>query len=179
MSSTAGFTTTCRRTRIPSEDTRARLPLREAKVEVKPVPGKSGAYNAIVWMRPWLQLEELTTSMRMVARIPQKRAVDGSAAHVGVAAVSALRPIAQAGPTGTSADVLRRARSSAMAATESVRSVRSTNARRGGRCTLGTSSIRRRRGDFLAAVAAPVASRKRRPLGPSRSGAWRSIVTWP
>ncbi|MCP6156748.1 hypothetical protein NL403_26760 [Klebsiella pneumoniae] len=23
-------------------------------------------------MRPWLQMEELTTSMRMVARIPQK-----------------------------------------------------------------------------------------------------------
>ena len=57
----------------PSEDTRARLPLREARVEVRPVPGKSGAYDAIVWMRPWLQLEELTASMRMVARIPQKR----------------------------------------------------------------------------------------------------------
>ena len=57
----------------PSQDTRARLPLREARVEVKPVPGKSGAYEAIVWLRPWLQLEELTASMRMVARIPQKR----------------------------------------------------------------------------------------------------------
>ena len=22
--------------------------------------GKSGAYNAVVWLRPWLQLEELT-----------------------------------------------------------------------------------------------------------------------
>ena len=30
----------------PSEDTRARLPLREARVEVRPVPGKSGAYDA-------------------------------------------------------------------------------------------------------------------------------------
>ena len=57
----------------PSQDTRARLPLREARVEVKPVPGKSGAYDAIVWLRPWLQFEELTASMRMVARIPQKR----------------------------------------------------------------------------------------------------------
>jgi len=57
----------------PSEDVRARLPLREARVEVKPVPGRSGAYDAIVWLRPWLQLEELTASMRMVARIPQKR----------------------------------------------------------------------------------------------------------
>ena len=58
----------------PSEETRARLPLREAKVEVKPVAGRSGAYDAVVWLRPWLQLEELTASMRMVARIPQKRA---------------------------------------------------------------------------------------------------------
>jgi type VI secretion system protein ImpC len=57
----------------PSEDVRARLPLRDARVEVKPVPGRSGAYNAIVWLRPWLQLEELTASMRMVATIPQKR----------------------------------------------------------------------------------------------------------
>lgn len=57
----------------PSEEVRARLPLREARVEVKPVPGKAGAYNAIAWMRPWLQLEELTTSMRMVASIPQMR----------------------------------------------------------------------------------------------------------
>ena len=45
--------------------------LRDAKVEVKPIPGKPGSYNAIAWLRPWLQLEELTTSLRMVARIPQ------------------------------------------------------------------------------------------------------------
>ena len=46
--------------------------LREAKVEVKEIPGKPGAYNAVAYLRPWLQMEELTTSMRMVARIPQK-----------------------------------------------------------------------------------------------------------
>jgi type VI secretion system protein ImpC len=51
---------------------KARYPLREAKVEVKEIPGKPGSYNAIAYMRPWLQMEELTTSMRMVARIPQK-----------------------------------------------------------------------------------------------------------
>ena len=45
--------------------------LREAKVEVKEIPGKPGSYNAIAWLRPWLQFEELTTSLRMVARIPQ------------------------------------------------------------------------------------------------------------
>ena len=50
---------------------KARFPLREAKVEVKEIPGKPGSYNAVAYMRPWLQMEELTTSMRMVARVPQ------------------------------------------------------------------------------------------------------------
>ncbi|MGH1470074.1 MAG: type VI secretion system contractile sheath large subunit [Cellvibrionaceae bacterium] len=53
------------------QDMRAQYPLREAKIEVKPVPGKPGSYNAVAWLRPWLQMEELTTSLRMVARIPE------------------------------------------------------------------------------------------------------------
>ena len=55
----------------PAEDVKARYPLREAKIEVREVPGQPGVYNAVCWLRPWLQLEELTTSMRLVARIPQ------------------------------------------------------------------------------------------------------------
>lgn len=55
----------------PGQEQKARYPLAEAKVEVKEVPGQPGTYNAVAWMRPWLQLEELTTSMRMVARIPK------------------------------------------------------------------------------------------------------------
>ncbi|KQU05150.1 EvpB family type VI secretion protein [Methylobacterium sp. Leaf469] len=51
---------------------KARYPLREAKVEVQEIPGRPGSYNAITWMRPWLQMEELTTSLRMVARIPRQ-----------------------------------------------------------------------------------------------------------
>jgi type VI secretion system protein ImpC len=54
------------------QEMRAKFPLREAKVEVQEIPGKPGSYNAIAWMRPWLQLEELTTSLRMVAEIPKK-----------------------------------------------------------------------------------------------------------
>ncbi|HTK75540.1 MAG TPA: type VI secretion system contractile sheath large subunit, partial [Gemmataceae bacterium] len=50
---------------------KARYPLREAKVQVKEIPGKPGSYNAVAWMRPWLQLEELTASLRMVASIPK------------------------------------------------------------------------------------------------------------
>ncbi|HYZ33744.1 MAG TPA: type VI secretion system contractile sheath large subunit [Crenalkalicoccus sp.] len=52
---------------------KAKYPLRNAKVEVKEIPGKPGSYNAIAYLQPWLQMEELTTSMRMVARIPEKQ----------------------------------------------------------------------------------------------------------
>ena len=55
----------------PSEDVKARYPLREARIQVREVPGAPGSYHAIAHLRPWLQMEELTTSLRMVARIPQ------------------------------------------------------------------------------------------------------------
>lgn len=50
---------------------KAKYPLAEAKVEVKEIPGAPGSYNAVAYMRPWLQMEELTASMRMVAKIPE------------------------------------------------------------------------------------------------------------
>lgn len=53
-------------------DSKAAFPLREARVEVREIPGRPGAYNAVAYLRPWLQLEELTTSLRMVARIPER-----------------------------------------------------------------------------------------------------------
>ncbi len=53
------------------QEMKAKYPLAEARIKVEPIPGKPGAYHAIVWLRPWLQLEELTTSMRLVANIPQ------------------------------------------------------------------------------------------------------------
>ena len=40
------------------------------RIEVREIPGKPGSYNAVAYLRPWLQMEELTTSLRMVARIP-------------------------------------------------------------------------------------------------------------
>ncbi len=54
-----------------SQEVKAMYPLADAKVQVKEIPGKPGSYNAVAWLRPWLQMEELTTSLRMVARIPQ------------------------------------------------------------------------------------------------------------
>jgi type VI secretion system protein ImpC len=53
------------------QENRAKYPLRDAKIVVQEIPGKPGSYNAIAWLRPWLQFEELTTSMRMVATIPK------------------------------------------------------------------------------------------------------------
>jgi len=53
------------------QEMKARYPLREARIEVREIPGRPGSYNAIAYLRPWLQMEELTTSMRLVARIPQ------------------------------------------------------------------------------------------------------------
>ena len=55
-----------------TDELKAKYPLREAKVEVKEIPGKPGSYNAVAYLRPWLQMEELTASLRLVARIPSK-----------------------------------------------------------------------------------------------------------
>jgi len=52
---------------------RAQYPLREAKIEVKEIPGSPGAYHAVAHLRPWLQMEELTASLRLVAKIPEKK----------------------------------------------------------------------------------------------------------
>jgi type VI secretion system protein ImpC len=54
-----------------SPEMKARYPLAEATIEVKEVPGQPGVYSAIAWMRPWLQMEELTASLRLVANIPK------------------------------------------------------------------------------------------------------------
>ena len=53
-----------------SHATKARYPLREARVEVQDIPGKPGAYTAIAHLRPHFQLEELTASLRLVAELP-------------------------------------------------------------------------------------------------------------
>ena len=53
------------------QEKRAKYPLAEAKIQVKEVPGAPGSYNAVAHLRPWLQLEELTTTLKMVAKIPE------------------------------------------------------------------------------------------------------------
>ena len=53
------------------QEIRAKYPLADAKVSVAEIPGKPGSYNAVAWMRPWLQMEELSSSLRLVAKIPE------------------------------------------------------------------------------------------------------------
>ena len=53
-----------------SHATKARYPLREARIEVRDVPGKPGSYTAVAHLRPHFQLEELTASLRLVASLP-------------------------------------------------------------------------------------------------------------
>ena len=51
-------------------DERSKTPLAESSIDVIEQPGKPGAYSAVAYLRPWLQLEELSTSVRMVTKIP-------------------------------------------------------------------------------------------------------------
>ncbi|MDD2390577.1 MAG: type VI secretion system contractile sheath large subunit [Desulfobacterales bacterium] len=52
------------------QEIKAKYPLREARVDVSEISGKPGCYTAVVFLRPHFQLEELTTSIRLVAELP-------------------------------------------------------------------------------------------------------------
>ncbi len=54
----------------PPQEVKARYPLRQARIAVSDVPGKPGSYRATVFLKPHFQLEELTTSIRLVADLP-------------------------------------------------------------------------------------------------------------
>ena len=49
---------------------KAKYPLAQARVVVNEIAGKPGSYNAVAWLQPWLQMEALSSSMRLVAKIP-------------------------------------------------------------------------------------------------------------
>jgi type VI secretion system protein ImpC len=53
-----------------SQESKAAYPLSEARVDVTEVPGKPGAYRATCFLKPHFQMEELTTSIRLVADLP-------------------------------------------------------------------------------------------------------------
>jgi len=53
-----------------AQEIKAAYPLRAARVVVTEVGGKPGVYNATVFLKPHFQLEELNTSIRLVAELP-------------------------------------------------------------------------------------------------------------
>lgn len=53
-----------------SEEIKAKYPLAEARVEVDEIEGQPGYYNARFYLRPHYQLEGLTTSLRLTAKVP-------------------------------------------------------------------------------------------------------------
>jgi len=52
------------------QEIKAKYPLREGRVDVTAIPGRPGAYNATVFLKPHFQLEELSASIRLVAELP-------------------------------------------------------------------------------------------------------------
>jgi type VI secretion system protein ImpC len=50
---------------------KARFPLSEARIDVIDQPGKPGSYSAVVFLKPHFQMEELSTSIRLVAELPE------------------------------------------------------------------------------------------------------------
>jgi type VI secretion system protein ImpC len=57
-----------------SESTKARKPLAAAEVSVEEVEGNPGYYTSKIWLRPHYQLEGLTVSLRLVAKLPSQKA---------------------------------------------------------------------------------------------------------
>jgi type VI secretion system protein ImpC len=53
-----------------NREQKAKYPLAEAQIKVQEIPGKPGSYTATAWLRPWLQFEELTAALAMVAKLP-------------------------------------------------------------------------------------------------------------
>ena len=53
-----------------TQETKAKYPLREARVDVEEVKGKPGVYRAVAYLRPHFQLDELSVSLRLVAELP-------------------------------------------------------------------------------------------------------------
>jgi type VI secretion system protein ImpC len=52
------------------QEMKAKYPLREARVDVTEIPGKTGAYRAVAFLKPHYQLDELSVSLRLVADLP-------------------------------------------------------------------------------------------------------------
>jgi type VI secretion system protein ImpD len=54
-------------------ETKARFPLRDAQVQVRPHPAKPGTYVAVAHLRPHFQLDELVTTVRLATELGRGR----------------------------------------------------------------------------------------------------------
>jgi type VI secretion system protein ImpC len=57
---------------VAGDETKAKRPLSDARIEVREIAGKPGWYEAVAWLRPHFQLEAIEASMRLVAEVPKK-----------------------------------------------------------------------------------------------------------
>lgn len=57
-----------------SQASKARFPLSEGRVDVTDVAGRPGSFQAVVFLKPHFQMEDLTASIRLVASLPAKAA---------------------------------------------------------------------------------------------------------
>jgi len=56
-----------------SDELQARFPLRESDVSVRELPGRPGCYDSIIHLCPHFQLDQMTSSMRLVTEIATTR----------------------------------------------------------------------------------------------------------
>lgn len=53
-----------------NQETKAKRPLNEARIDVMDDPARPGCYRAVAFLKPHFQLDELTVSLRLVAELP-------------------------------------------------------------------------------------------------------------
>lgn len=61
-----------------SSDLKARYPLRDAGVEVQPVPGKPGTYACTIRLQPHFQLDDISTSFHLITETSSALTPDNS-----------------------------------------------------------------------------------------------------
>src|SRR5271157_5388289 len=71
--------------------TKAKFPLREARVDVEEIKGKPGCYRAISYLRPHFQLDEISVSLRQGSYQPER---DTDLVQLKVRAKITDRPVA-------------------------------------------------------------------------------------
>jgi type VI secretion system protein ImpD len=58
-----------------SAELQARYPLREAKVEVRELPGRPGIFQTVVHLRPHYQIDQMTTAVKLVTELYAAREI--------------------------------------------------------------------------------------------------------